>query len=98
MSRISADEVVHVARLARLNLTDDELALYAGQLGDILDHASTIASLELGGVPPTSHPLPLVNVFRPDVMGECLSRHEALSGAPADEDGRFLVPRILEEG
>lgn len=97
MSSISRDDVAHVARLCRLELTDEELDLYAPQLAAILDHAATVAGLDLAGVAPMSHPLPVRNVFRTDVVGECLHQGEALAGAPASMDGRFLVPRILEE-
>jgi aspartyl-tRNA(Asn)/glutamyl-tRNA(Gln) amidotransferase subunit C len=95
-SVIRRSDVEHVARLARLALSDDEIERLADELGGILDHARDVATLELDGVPPTAHPLPLVNVVRPDVVGPSLDRDEVLSQAPAAEDGRFRVPRILE--
>lgn len=98
MSKISRDEVAHLARLARLALTDDELDSYAGQLDAILGHVSQIQSVDVTGVEPTDNPLKDVNVSRPDVVQPCLTREEALAAAPRAEDGRFAVPRILGEG
>lgn len=97
MSRISRDDVVHVARLARLELAEDQIDTFTGQLDAILDHAADVEALDLADVPPTSHPYPLVNVLRADEAGETLSNEEALSGAPQAEDGRFRVPTILGE-
>lgn len=94
---LSADVVAHVAQLARLQLTDEELALYTGQLAAVLEHAADVEALELDDVPPTLHPLPIVNVLRPDDPGPCLDRHEVLAMAPDTEDGRFRVPRIMSE-
>jgi aspartyl-tRNA(Asn)/glutamyl-tRNA(Gln) amidotransferase subunit C len=94
---ISRADVAHVARLARLDLTDDELERFTGQLGDVLEHAADIAALDIADVPPTAHPLPLVNVLRDDVATPSLDRDEVLAQAPAAEDGRFKVPRILGE-
>jgi aspartyl-tRNA(Asn)/glutamyl-tRNA(Gln) amidotransferase subunit C len=94
---ISGADVVHVARLARLGLTDDEVERFAEQLGAVLEHAADVAALDTAGVPPTAHPLPLVNVFRDDLVAPSLSRDEVLAQAPAWENGRFAVPRILEE-
>jgi aspartyl-tRNA(Asn)/glutamyl-tRNA(Gln) amidotransferase subunit C len=93
--RISKDEVAHVARLARLSLTDDELERFTGQLGAVLEHARDVESLDTAGVPPTSHPLPIRNVFRDDDPEPPLNRREVLSQAPAVEDDKFRVPRIL---
>lgn len=95
-SRISSDDVAHVARLARLTLTSEELAQFTAQLGAVLDHARDVEALDTAGVPPTAHPLPLENVFREDEPGECLDRSEVLAQAPSVEDDRFRVPRILE--
>ena len=97
MSQISRDEVAHLARLARLALTDDELDSYAGQLDAILEHVSQIQSVDVTGVEPTGNPLKDVNVFRTDVVEPCLTQDEALSQAPKAVDGRFAVPRILGE-
>jgi aspartyl-tRNA(Asn)/glutamyl-tRNA(Gln) amidotransferase subunit C len=94
---ISRADVQHVARLARLALTDEELDRFQSQLSLILDEAEKVKRLPTEGVPPTSHPLPRVNVWRDDVVGPCLPLDEALSTAPAVEQDRFLVPRIIEE-
>ncbi|WKG05568.1 Asp-tRNA(Asn)/Glu-tRNA(Gln) amidotransferase subunit GatC [Mycolicibacterium sp. HK-90] len=98
MSQISRDEVAHLARLARLALTDNELDSFAGQLDAILGHVSQIQSVDVTGVEPTDNPLKDVNVSRPDVVEPCLTQEEALAAAPRAEDGRFAVPRILGEG
>ncbi len=95
--RLTRDDVAHVAHLARLDITDDELDLYTDQLGAVLDHAADIAALDLSGVAPTAHPLPITNVLREDVVVASLDRDEVLGQAPAVEDGRFRVPRILGE-
>lgn len=94
---LSRDDVAHVAGLARLTLTDEELDLYTGQLAAVLGHAAAIAALDTTGVEPTAHPLPLVNVLRDDVAGPTLDRDEVLAAAPAVEDRRFRVPPILGE-
>ncbi len=95
--RLTRDDVAKVAHLARLELTDAELDTYTEQLGAVLDHAADVAALDLADVPPTAHPLPLVNVLRDDVVAACLDREEVLAQAPAVEDGRFRVPAILGE-
>ena len=95
--RISAADVAHVAHLARLDLTAEEVDLYAAQLAAVLDHAADVAALDTSGVPPTSHPLPIHNVLRPDEVGPGLDRAEVLAAAPEVEDDRFRVPRILGE-
>ena len=97
MSQISRDEVAHLARLARLALTDDELDSFAGQLDAILGHVGRIQSVDVAGVEATDNPLKDVNVTRPDVVESCLTQDEALAAAPKAEDGRFAVPRILGE-
>jgi len=94
---ISRDDVAHVARLARLDLTDDELERFTGQLCAVLEHAADIAALDIADVAPTAHPLPLKNVLRPDEPVASLDRDEVLAQAPAAEDRRFKVPRILGE-
>jgi aspartyl-tRNA(Asn)/glutamyl-tRNA(Gln) amidotransferase subunit C len=93
---ITRTDVEHVAQLARLALTEDELTRFTGELGDILEHAQDLATLDLDGVEPTAHPLPLTNVTRPDEVRPSLPRDEVLAQAPAVEDGRFRVPRILD--
>ena len=94
---ISRDDVAHVARLARLDLTDEELDRFAGQLAAVLEHAADLAAVDTAGIPPTAHPFPLVNVLREDIVGRSLDRDEVMAMAPAAEDGRFRVPRILGE-
>jgi aspartyl-tRNA(Asn)/glutamyl-tRNA(Gln) amidotransferase subunit C len=96
-SRISTGDVAHVARLARLELTADELERFTEQLGAVLEHARDVEALDTEGVPPTAHPLPLVNVLRDDVVTPSLDRAEVLAEAPAVEANRFRVPRILGE-
>ena len=96
MSRLTRADVVHVAQLARLALTEDEIEHFTEQLGVILDHSAEIAALDTRDVPPTAHPLPLVNVLRADEVRASLPRVEVLAMAPATEDGRFRVPRILD--
>ena len=86
-----------MARLARLDLTADELDHYTDQLAAILDHAADIEALDLDGVEPMTHPVPLTNVLRDDVEVPCLDRDEVLAAAPAAESGRFKVPPILGE-
>jgi aspartyl-tRNA(Asn)/glutamyl-tRNA(Gln) amidotransferase subunit C len=95
--RLTRDDVAKVAHLARLELSDAELDVYTEQLGAVLDHAADVAALDLADVPPTAHPLPLVNVLRPDVVGPCVDREEVLAQAPSVEDNRFRVPAILGE-
>ncbi len=95
--RLTRAEVEKVADLARLDLDDAELDLYTDQLGAVLAHADDVAALDLDDVEPTSHPLPLVNVLRPDVVRPSIDRDEVLAQAPAVEDGRFRVPAILGE-
>ena len=96
-ARVSRADVEHVAALSRLALTDDEIEQLTGELGAILDYAAEVSALDTADVPPTAHPLPLVNVFRPDDPRPGLDRDEVLAEAPAAEDGQFRVPRILGE-
>jgi aspartyl-tRNA(Asn)/glutamyl-tRNA(Gln) amidotransferase subunit C len=95
--RITRDDVAHVARLARLELTDDELEAFTAQLDKVLAHAADIEALDIADVPPTSHPYPLVNVLRADAVGPTLDRAEVLAQAPAAEADQFRVPPILGE-
>jgi aspartyl-tRNA(Asn)/glutamyl-tRNA(Gln) amidotransferase subunit C len=88
-------DIARVAGLARIALSEDELAMYAEQLQNILEHAERVQALPTEGVEPTSHPLPLVNGFREDVVVECLDRDSFLDEAPDSLDGQFRVPRIL---
>lgn len=96
-TRLTRDDVVHVAHLARLALSDDEVDLYTEQLGAVLAHAADVEALDTAGVPPTAHPLPIVNVLRDDEVVASLDRDEVLAAAPAAEDRRFRVPPILGE-
>lgn len=89
-------DVEHVARLARLALTDAEIEQLTVDLGAVLEHAADVAALDVDDVPPTAHPLPLRNVMRDDTVRRPLDRGEVLAMAPASEDGRFRVPRILD--
>lgn len=97
MARITKEQVAHVARLARLELTEDELALFTEQLGDVLDHARDVEALDTEGVPPTAHPLHLENVLRDDVVAASLDHDEVMAAAPAADGGRFRVPPVLGE-
>ncbi|TAK70679.1 MAG: Asp-tRNA(Asn)/Glu-tRNA(Gln) amidotransferase subunit GatC [Actinomycetota bacterium] len=97
MPAITRDEVAHLARLARLAIDDAELEHYAAQLEVILDAVASVSQVAADDIPPTSHPVPVVNVFRDDQVLPGLSHDEALAGAPAVQDGRFRVPRILDE-
>lgn len=94
-AKLTREDAAYVARLARIDLTEDELDLYAGQLAVVLDHAAQVAALDTTGVEPTAHPLPLQNVLRADEPRPSLDRDEVLAQAPAVEDHRFLVPRIM---
>ena len=95
MPEISRDEVAHLATLARIDLDDAELDHIAPQLSVILESVASISGVAGDDVPPTSHPVPLTNVFREDVVRPSLTPEQALSGAPASEQQRFAVPRIL---
>ena len=94
---LTNDDVRHVARLARLALTDDEVEALGGQLSNILAYAEKVGEVAADDVPPTSHPYTLRNVWRDDEPGPSLSPEEAISTAPQAEDGRFHVPRIVGE-
>jgi aspartyl-tRNA(Asn)/glutamyl-tRNA(Gln) amidotransferase subunit C len=94
---IDRQAVDHVARLARLALNQSELERMMGELTQILEHAEKIQELDLDAVEPTSHSLPVRNVMRPDEVRPGLSQQEALANAPEAEDGRFKVPRIIED-
>jgi aspartyl-tRNA(Asn)/glutamyl-tRNA(Gln) amidotransferase subunit C len=93
-SSLSRDDVVHVARLARLDLTEEEVELFTAQLRTVLDHAADVASLDLSHLAPSSHPIALENVLRADEPRPSLDRNEVLAVAPVVEDDRFRVPRI----
>jgi aspartyl-tRNA(Asn)/glutamyl-tRNA(Gln) amidotransferase subunit C len=97
MPSITRDEIAHLTRLARLALSDDELDHLATQLDVILSSVARVGEVAAADIPPTTHAVPLKNVFRADVVAPSLSRDEVLAAAPASEDGRFRVPRILDE-
>jgi aspartyl-tRNA(Asn)/glutamyl-tRNA(Gln) amidotransferase subunit C len=94
---LTRSEVAHLAKLARIDLSDDELDALAGQLDIILTSVARVAEVAAEDIPPTSHAVPLTNVVRPDVVRPSLTPDQALSGAPAVEEQRFRVPRILDE-
>jgi aspartyl-tRNA(Asn)/glutamyl-tRNA(Gln) amidotransferase subunit C len=89
---IDREQVLHVARLARLELSEDEVARMTGELSAILEHIEKISALDLDGVPPTSHVVDVPNALRPDVPRPCLAREVVLADAPAVEDEGFSVP------
>ena len=97
MSTISRDEVARVAALARIDLSEDEVTRLAGELDVIVDAIAKVSEVATPDVPATSHPLPLTNVFREDAPVAALDPAEVLAGAPASDEGRFLVPQILGE-
>src|SRR6058998_3475984 len=90
-------DVARVAQLARLSLTPEELERFRRQLGVILEHAERVREVAAEDVPPTAQPIPRANVFRSDEPRPGLSHEEALAGAPEVQDGRFKVPRIVEQ-
>jgi aspartyl-tRNA(Asn)/glutamyl-tRNA(Gln) amidotransferase subunit C len=92
MAGISRDEVLHVARLARLELTDDEVTKFQSQLSQILEAVSKVTELDLSDVPPTAHPLEIANAWAEDEPHACLSVEEAFANAPDSQDDHFKVP------
>lgn len=97
MTAISRDEVAHLAHLARLDVTEEELDRFAGQLDVILQSVRRVNEVAADDIPPTSHAVPLTNVYRDDEPVPSLSRDEVLSNAPDSAQERFRVPRILGE-
>jgi len=97
MTEISHDQVKHLASLARIALTDAEVDRPTGELGAIVDAVDKIGEVAAPDVEPTSHPVPLGNVFRPDVVGDTLTTEQAMSGAPDHDGSRFRVTAILGE-
>jgi aspartyl-tRNA(Asn)/glutamyl-tRNA(Gln) amidotransferase subunit C len=94
-ARITPEAVAKVARLARLDLTPEELVRLTAQLGGMLEHFADIDALDLSAVVPMTQPYPLVNVMRADVVQPCLDRDEVMAAAPDADDGRFRVPPII---
>jgi aspartyl-tRNA(Asn)/glutamyl-tRNA(Gln) amidotransferase subunit C len=97
MSTIDSAEVIRLAGLARIDLTEGEVSRLAGELDVIVQAVATVSEVAGPGVPATSHPIPLTNVFRPDVPGATLDREAVLAEAPEAQDGKFAVPQILGE-
>jgi aspartyl-tRNA(Asn)/glutamyl-tRNA(Gln) amidotransferase subunit C len=97
MSEITPELVRHLASLARIDVTDSEVELFAGQLGLIVESMATIKQAVGADVPATSHPIPMANVFREDVVEPSLTQQQALSSAPDSAEGRFRVHAILDE-
>jgi aspartyl-tRNA(Asn)/glutamyl-tRNA(Gln) amidotransferase subunit C len=97
MSRVDRDTVRHVARLARLDLSEQEIEQFCHDLGDILEYVAKLNELDTSNVEPTSHSLRLVNVLREDCVRPSLSQEEALANAPETEEGCFKVPPVIQE-
>ncbi|MCI1858121.1 MAG: Asp-tRNA(Asn)/Glu-tRNA(Gln) amidotransferase subunit GatC [Sporolactobacillus sp.] len=96
MSRISEAQVKHVADLARLSFSDEEMKKFTDQLGDMITFAEQLNELDTQGVEPTTHVLDMYNVLRDDVVQPSLPRDKALKNAPEKEDGQVKVPQIME--
>lgn len=97
MPEITREDVAHLARLAHIDMSAEELERMTGELSVIVDSIKAVSEVAGDDIPATSHPIPLSNVYRDDVIGETLTNEEALSGAPDNADGRFKVPAILDE-
>jgi aspartyl-tRNA(Asn)/glutamyl-tRNA(Gln) amidotransferase subunit C len=97
MSTIDETTVRHIANLARLNVTDEEVARYTSQLSQILDYARQLDEVDTGEVPPTAHPLPVKNVFRGDQPHGSWVPEKALANAPDPHDSFFRVPKVLDQ-
>jgi aspartyl-tRNA(Asn)/glutamyl-tRNA(Gln) amidotransferase subunit C len=97
MPEISAEQVAHLANLARIALTEEEIEHLTAELAQIMHAVEKVSEVATPDVPPTSHPIPMQNVFRDDVVGDTLSLEQALSGAPESDGSRFVVSAILGE-
>ena len=97
MSEISAEQVAHLANLARIALTEEEIEHLTAELGQIMHAVEKVSEVATPDVPPTSHPIPMQNVFRDDVVGQTLTTEQALAGAPESDGSRFVVSAILGE-
>jgi len=95
MMTITREDIIHVANLARLEVSDADIETFVDQLGEILEYVNTLNQVDTRGVPPTSHAISLSNAFREDIECGHLGRDEALRNAPEKEDGSFLVPKIV---
>jgi aspartyl-tRNA(Asn)/glutamyl-tRNA(Gln) amidotransferase subunit C len=93
--KITKEEVIHVAALARLNLDEEAIALYTKQLGDILTYMDTLNGVDTKDIPPTSHAISITNAFRDDDVRPSIEQGGALKNAPESEDGSFVVPKII---
>ncbi|MCH7718053.1 MAG: Asp-tRNA(Asn)/Glu-tRNA(Gln) amidotransferase subunit GatC [Chloroflexi bacterium] len=93
---LTRDEVLHIARLARIGLSESDVAKFQEQLSEILDHFEALQRLDTEGVPPTSHPLPLESIMRSDQAAPSLTQEEVLANAPLVEEGAFRVRAVLE--
>ncbi|WP_237280301.1 Asp-tRNA(Asn)/Glu-tRNA(Gln) amidotransferase subunit GatC [Subtercola vilae] len=94
---MTTEQVAHLANLARINLTTAEIAKMTVELAAIVENVAKVTEVATPDVPATSHPIPLTNVYRPDVVGETLTQEQALSGAPEHDGSRFRVSAILGE-
>ena len=97
MPSIGRDDVARLADLARIQLTEEEIARFAGEFDSIMNAVASVSEVATEDVPATSHPIAMTNVFREDVVENTLTQEQALAGAPEAEDGRFAVPQILGE-
>ena len=93
---LTSEEVLHIARLARIALTDDDVQRFTAQLSGILDHFAALSAVDTESVEPTAHPLPLSNVMRADLVAASLTQTDALANAPLTEDGYVRVRAVLE--
>ena len=93
--KITKDEVLYVADLARLDLDEASIEKFAGQIGDILEYVDKLNEVDTEGIRPTSHAIFLTNAFRDDEQGHSLDREQALVNAPDQEDGNFVVPKVI---
>jgi aspartyl-tRNA(Asn)/glutamyl-tRNA(Gln) amidotransferase subunit C len=96
MAKTSDLDVAYVARLARINLTDEETELFQKQLGDVLKYAEKLREVDVSNVEATAHALPIFNVFREDAPRDCFTAQQALSNAPRQANGLFIVPKVVE--
>lgn len=93
--KITKDEVIHVARLSRLDMDEESIDKFSGQIGTILEYVDTLKQVDTEGITPTSHAISLTNAFREDVEKEHLERDLSLANAPEKEDGNFVVPKVI---
>lgn len=94
--KITKQEVLHVAHLARLNVAESQIERFADQLGNILEYVETLNQLDTAGIQATSHAIDMVNAFREDELAASLDRQSALNNAPEEDDGSFIVPKVIE--